>query len=496
MTAFGKLLRLFAALALLCSCSPGQMQQAGTETGNGASGCVKGFDGKPAIGAKVSIVPVNYNELEPPPDNFMIAATVTDSLGHYAFGQLFQGVYNLFADGGSYKGFLDSVTITGIAGDTIRTITLKKSGAITGSAFFSSGRNIDYAFIALQGSRFYTVVDPQNGSFHFEGLAPGVYLAKIVTRTNGYFDMPFSVRVDEGGFDTIPNPFFLVSNSVTALACDSGGIWIGTMNGCARRSGAAWRAYGLADGLSSSRINCFVIDKAGIAWIGTSLRLARVDNGIVSENTVPALNSGPIDFTALATDSANDMWIGTMQGLFVLNGSALTPVLTTSATNALDGPGAQNELTAVTAILCMRSRVMVGTQHGAYYRDTGATWHEVTALRTVAVSSLASGRDSTVWIGTNQGLYSLTGAALSPVTNTGGPSTEAVTCLGVKQGDTLCVGTVNGLYCYAQLHWTRTDMVPQGSCVSALAVEPGNTVWVGTNDGIIRIENDTATIIR
>ena len=139
---------------------------------------------------------------------------------------------------------------------------------------------------------------------------------------------------------------------------------------------------------------------------------------------------------------------------------------------------------------------MAGTQHGVYYRDTGSSWHEVTALRTIAVSSLAVGQDSTVWIGTNQGLYSLTGAAVSAVTPPGGSSIEAVTCLAVKKGDTLCVGTVNGLYYYARHQWTRADRVPQGSCVSALAVESENTVWVGTNDGIIRIENEMTTIIR
>jgi hypothetical protein len=496
MNLFVKKLWPLAAIALLASCGTEPMQQAGTETGNGTSGMVVGIDGKPAIGARVTIVPVNYNELQPPSGDFMIATTTTDSSGRYAFNTPIPGYYNLFGESGAYKAYLDSVCIAVRQGDTVRTVALKKSGSVAGSAFYSSGRSIDFAFVALQGSRIYAAIDPNDGAFHLSNLAPGRYCAKVITRTNGYFDLPLTVSVEENRSDTMPTPFLLISNSVTSLMADTGGLWIGTANGLANLRNGNWRTYGLFNGLSSSRINCMAVEKNSATWIGTSLRLARIKNDTLSENFVPQGISSMMNITALAADSTGNLWFGTPQALFFFNGTAVIPVSSSDGLTTFDATGGQNQLTAISAIICLKGTVMAGTQHGLYLRDSTAQWREAPALKQFSVSVFSQGRGDTVWIGTNEGLFLCSNGACVRSGPADSSLVGAVTCLALNRGDTLCVGTANGLYYCVNSQWVKKDLPAAGSCISALAVDANNVLWVGTNDGIVRIGNNTTDIIR
>jgi hypothetical protein len=496
MNLFGKILWPLAAVALLASCGTETMQLAGTETGNGTSGMVVGTDGKPAIGARVTIVPVNYNELQPPSGDFMIATTVTDSFGRYIFNPPIPGYYNLFGETGVYKAYLDSVRITGHQGDTVQTVALKKSGSVAGSAFYSSGRSIDFAFVALQGSRIYAAIDPNDGAFYLSDLAPGRYCAKVITRTNGYFDLPLTLSVEENHSDTMPTPFLLISNSVTSLMADTGGVWIGTANGLANLRNGNWRTYGLFNGLSSSRINCLALDKNGATWVGTSLWLAEVQDTAVSEKMFPGTTSGLLNITAIAVDSGNTLWIGTPQGLFRYDGAVIAPASSNDGTTSLGAPAGQNELTAITAVLCLRQCILAGTQHGAYYRDSSASWHEITALKTYAVSSLVIDQDSTIWIGTNQGLYSWNRVAVTRIMPQDSSISASITSLAVVGSHTLCIGTANGLFLYGTSQWEKLDFGLSNSYVTALASDWQNILWVGTNDGVARIEHGAVDIVR
>ncbi len=486
-------LLLCAALLLSCGTAP---MLSGTETGNGTSGAVLGLSGKPVRGARVTLVPVDYNELEPPQGPFMICSEQTDSMGKYCFVNVTGGRYNLFCDSGANKAYVDSVSITGKPGDTISTISLKKTGSVTGTALYSSGKSLEYAFVVLQGSRVYAQVNSVNGAFSLPNLAPGTYLAKVVTQSSGYFDIALAVNVMEGRADTLRNPFLLVSTSVTSLACDSFGVWIGTVNGLASLRNGNWRTYGLFDGLSSSRINCMAIDSKGAAWIGTSLRLARVRNDSLTEGMILQSNPSMMNITALAADSAGNLWIGTPQGLFFFDGVAVTPVSSTDAITSIGTADPQNQLTSISAIICLKGMVMAGTQHGLYFRDSAAKWHESSSLRQNAVSALAKGEGGRVWIGTNQGLFAWDDTNATRIMPADSSMSAAVTSLAVTQGDSLYVGTANGLYLYCNSQWSKPEQGMVNPWISALAVDGENTLWIGTNEGVFRMRNTEIDVIQ
>jgi ligand-binding sensor domain-containing protein len=472
---------------LLSGCQP----LTGTETGNGTSGLVVGLLGRPVCGAQVTLVRADYNELEPSSAVDPVCSTRTDAVGRYRFSGLRAGRYNLFCDSGPNSAYRDSLEATGIPGDTIATVYLRPGGGVTGTALVSSGRSASSAAVTIVGSVKSAPVRADDGGFLFSGLAPGTYRAKIVAGGENFFSREIALTVREGRSDTIRNPFLLISTAVTALAADSAGMWIGTVNGLAHlaRNGT-WRVYGLPDGLSSSRINGLLSGPDGSLWAGTTLRLARVRNDSLSENIFSSGMSPMTNITALAGDVKGDVWVGTPQGLFMYARGGVVRINWNDALTGLGSSSTQNKLTAVSAILCLDDEVVVGTLHGVYFRDSGAVWREIAGMANLAVSAIARAGKSIVWFGTNQGMRRMdldTRAVTAPFDD---QSMGAVTSLAAAGNDSLYIGTADGLFAVADSLLVAKKPGGNGVSVTALATDATGALWAGTNEGIVRIGRD------
>jgi ligand-binding sensor domain-containing protein len=465
----------------------GCMSLTGTETGNGTSGMVMGPHGGPMEGAQVTLVPVDYNELEPSSGSNPICTTKTDAQGRYRFPDLLPGWYNLFCDSGSNAAYQDSLRVGGRRGDTVPTVFLKRSGAVTGTALVSSGRSAPSASVAIVGSRMYASVRSDDGSFHFSFLAPGTYHAKIITGEKSFFQRNIVFHAEEGRSDTIKSPFLLISTVVTALANDKTGIWIGTVNGLALLRDERWRVFGLPDGLSSSRINCLSVGTDGTLWTGTMLRLARIRNDTLTEDIFPAGMPAMTDITALARDSVGNLWVGTLQGLFMYNQGSIVRVNWNDALTGIGSVSSQNKLTAVSAILCPGRVTIVGTLHGVYFRDSSATWREVPEMANLAAGAMVCIGRNAVWMGTNQGMRKwdlITHAVSTPFD---GQYMGTVTSLAAGADDSLYIGTAGGLFTAVDSTVVKKDFGGGSAGVNALARDGAGALWVGTNEGIVRI---------
>ena len=490
------LIAWLAAVCMAFSLSCSHTSIAGTETGNGTAGVVVGQSGKPVAGARVTLVPVDYNALEPDSGLPPVRSAETDAGGRYYFSALAQGWYNLFCDSGASGAYLDSLKANDVSDDTMPTAFLRKSGSVSGSAFISSGRIVSSAFVAIRGSTLAAPISSYNGAFHFSGLAPGKYSAEIITRQSGFFRQQLALHLDEGQADTIKNPFSLVSTTVTALKSDSAGLWIGTVNGLAHVHNGMWRAYGLYDGLSSSRINCLHTGTAGILWAGTSLRLARIRNDTLAENILPQGISAITNITALGGDSSGNIWIGTPQGLFFYKGGNVSAITGNDALTGIGSALSQNKLTAVSSILCLQQQILVGTLHGAYFRDSAQFWREIPEMTTLAVSSIVHGSDSVVWFGTNQGVRSWNCISHAVTAPLDGQTTGAVTSLAIGGNDSLYIGTSNGLFTGIDSLIAKKDLGEGSVGVNALCRDGEGVLWVGTNEGVIRIERGEIRTLR
>lgn len=144
---------------------------------------------------------------------------------------------------------------------------------------------------------------------------------------------------------------------------NSGYIWLGTGFGLNRFDGAAFDQFYEADGLPNNRVNTLVQDSSGNIWIGTNSGIATFDGQSI---TTPE-GFAPVDEAVILSifeDHDGNIWIATEgSGLWMANG--------------------EQEL------------VNVSSSHG--YRNMHA--------RTVAQSM-----DGTMWIGTEDGLFSFDGS--------------------------------------------------------------------------------------
>lgn len=83
---------LFAIALSLAGCFEGST--GGSETTNGLSGLLTDPDGRPVAGARVTLVPEDYNPV-PGKDETVLRITRTDGAGRYAFAGVAAGTYNV-----------------------------------------------------------------------------------------------------------------------------------------------------------------------------------------------------------------------------------------------------------------------------------------------------------------------------------------------------------------------------------------------------------------
>ena len=59
-------------------------------------------------------------------------------------------------------------------------------------------------------------------------------------------------------------------NNVSAMVPDNRGIWVGTYQGLSRLKGGSWMDYSMFnEKLKDQSVNCLMLDKRGVIWIGT-----------------------------------------------------------------------------------------------------------------------------------------------------------------------------------------------------------------------------------
>ncbi len=107
---------------------------------------------------------------------------------------------------------------------------------------------------------------------------------------------------------------------MTSYTADRNGVeWIGTnKTGLWRRDGGGWKNYNASDGLPGGGVRALTVDMGNRVWVGTDQGLAVVDG-----ETLTRCAGGPDSLvTAIAVDSRYVKWIGTSKlGIWRYDGS-------------------------------------------------------------------------------------------------------------------------------------------------------------------------------
>jgi ligand-binding sensor domain-containing protein/signal transduction histidine kinase len=302
----------------------------------------------------------------------------------------------------------------------------------------------------------------------------------------------------------------LPEDTVQAIVESSAGaLWIGTTGGLTRFDGSHMRVPAQAQPLLATSIFTLTLGRDGSLWAGTEGGgLLRVWSGGVKVYSVrEGLKDGFI--RKVLEDSRGRLWVGTDDGLFVMDNlasgserlrrvdvGAIAPLAVHAITEdhegriwvggsrliAVDPDGTEREFalqgaysqTRVKSLLETRDgRLWVGTVGGLQYFETGGRlgdaaaslvagkFHAVAGIR-ATVRALLESSDGTLWIGTiGDGVWTLRGDTLTRKSGQGLLPSETVLTLFEDDQRQIWIGTQAGL---VRLNRTPVSVValPEG----------------------------------
>jgi ligand-binding sensor domain-containing protein/signal transduction histidine kinase len=275
----------------------------------------------------------------------------------------------------------------------------------------------------------------------------------------------------------------LPEEPVQALAqTPDGYLWIGTTGGLVRFDGAEMVVFNRENtaALRENSVFCMLVSRSGDLWIGTEgSGLVRYRRGAFRRFAgEEGLSNGFV--RSVVEDRRGQLWVGTDDGLFRLEGDRLARV---------DGRGGVPALAVHDIRQDGRGRLWVGGSsllmldgaHAVEYPlEGGASEHRV--------KSILETRDGVVWVGTVSGLERLdpSGGRFKRVSEVSG----TVRVLRQNQDGALWVGTIGeGIFFYQASRFTRlrgTAYLPSDTVLSLLEDHEGN-IWVGTQTGLMRL---------
>lgn len=232
-------------------------------------------------------------------------------------------------------------------------------------------------------------------------------------------------------------------NNISAIAPDKNGTWVGTYLGLCRLKGGEWMDYAMFnEKLKDQSVNCLMVDKRGVLWIGTD-------------------DYGVIEFDGTHWTEYN------------------------TETRRL-------KMKFVKEIVQDRDGVFwIGVTLGGLIRYDGYTWEKFTPddcdLLSDFVLDLAVDRANRKWITTNSGIsvYNDRRWQSYTVQNSGLPD-DIVPAVAIDQENVKWFGTLNGLCSFDGEEWrtwnTSNSPLPSNQ-INDIAIDNEGLLWIATNAG-------------
>lgn len=241
---------------------------------------------------------------------------------------------------------------------------------------------------------------------------------------------------------------------VRALAQTSDGyLWLGGDDGLARFDGMRFARFGSSEGFRLGPVNTLLADQSAALWIGSAGHgLHEWKNGRLT--TLTTKNGLPDDaITALASDSAGRLWIGTPAGLCVLHNGELSSLVAAEKFSGRE----------ITALQCDRQ---------------GVLWMGVKGL----------------------GLFQFTNSAFVALPGEGVDDLlKEVRCLLVDPAGKLWVGTAaDFVLCREGDHWRRYRIPHNrsGPYPTALAAGADGSVWAAAGaSGLLQFKDGKSVLL-
>ena len=263
-------------------------------------------------------------------------------------------------------------------------------------------------------------------------------------------------------------------------------------------------------------------DDKGYLWTGGYGGLSSF-NGLKFSNYGP--RKGLIHYwvKAIAQDSSKNLIVGTLNGLSVFNGKKFTNYTTENGLpdntiNSIDTKGAETAI-ATQAGLCYLSHgeikidprfknveiEKIKSTYKEYVLSTKKKIELVAKDKIQAICEFSqrydttitffeTDKNSTLWIGTNKGLfyianYDLQNAIKKPIPT---PVKDNVTCLYADDKNILWIGTNNSLIKYFNENATYYQISKEETAndISCITADYEQNIWIGTHSGLFKFRDE------
>ncbi|MEO8760832.1 MAG: T9SS type A sorting domain-containing protein [Bacteroidia bacterium] len=102
----------------------------------------------------------------------------------------------------------------------------------------------------------------------------------------------------------------IISNTITALSCNSGNVYVGTNSGLSVFNGSAFVNYSTANGMNSNTVVSITAESPTAVWIGNTSGLDKFNGSSFSFTHVTSNNTADV-VNCIYIDTQNNKWLGT-----------------------------------------------------------------------------------------------------------------------------------------------------------------------------------------
>ncbi|TKB99079.1 hybrid sensor histidine kinase/response regulator transcription factor [Pedobacter cryophilus] len=320
-------------------------------------------------------------------------------------------------------------------------------------------------------------------------------------------------------YDSKNNNSLSINNTYRVLFDKSGNLWVGTWGGGLNKFNPItqkFTRYSFSSADNLNYINKIILsieeDRSGVIWFGTEGGIYRINPQKKKFNNITNQNNNPkslinTHIVSILKDSNKALWVGTKDGglEYSADGKSFEKV---------NLPSVSNDIFRVNTVYQNQNKLWIGSVNGLFIIDglkpTDKANHFVstnneTSLSGNKITSIIKDKNGVIWLGTQEnGLnrvigYKENGDPLFkryPLSSLPGKlQSERITSIFNDKSGKLWIGTFNGLHLYNRKndsfisfkHQINDSLSISNSIVISIAQDQKGDIWVGTPNGLNKI---------